>query len=42
MIILIGTPLVETSGEEFKQAYRREKDPKALKKIAAVNVAYYN
>ena len=42
MIILIGTPLAEASKEEFKQAYRREKDPKAVKRIAAVNMAYYN
>ncbi len=34
--------MVETSKEEFKQAYRKEKDPRAVKRMAAVNMAYYN
>ena len=34
--------MVETSKEEFKQAYRREKDPRVAKRMAAVNMAYYN
>ena len=34
--------MVETSKEEFKQAYRREKDPRVVKRMAAVNMAYYN
>ena len=34
--------MVETSREEFKQAYRKEKDPRVVKRMAAVNMAYYN
>ena len=34
--------MVETSKEEFKQAYRREKDPRVVKRMAAVNMTYYN
>lgn len=34
--------MVETSKEEFKQACRKEKDPRVAKRTAAVNVAYYN
>lgn len=34
--------MVEMSGEEFKRAYREERDPRVIKKMAAVNMAHYN
>ena len=34
--------MVETSKEEFKQACRREKDLRVVKRMAAVNMVYYN
>ena len=34
--------MVETSKEKFRQAYRKEKDLKVIKRMAAVNMAYYN
>ena len=34
--------MVETSKEEFRQAYRNEKNPKVVKRMAAANMTYYN
>ena len=34
--------MVEISKEEFRQAYRKEKDPRVVRRMAAVNMAYYN
>ncbi|MCE2498909.1 MAG: helix-turn-helix domain-containing protein [Nitrosopumilaceae archaeon] len=34
--------MVEISREEFKRAYRKEKDSRVIKRIAAVNMVYYN
>ena len=33
--------MVKLSEEKFKEAYRQEKDPKAIKSLLAVNVALY-
>ena len=34
--------MAEMSKEEFKLAYRKEKDPRVVKRMAAVNMAHYN
>lgn len=33
--------MVEAFKEEFKQAYRKEKDPRMVKRIAVASTAYY-
>ena len=34
--------MAEMSREAFKRAYRKEKDPRVVKRMAAVNMAHYN
>jgi len=34
--------MAEIPREEFKRAYRKEKDPRVVKRMAAVNMAHYN
>ena len=34
--------MAEISREEFKRAYRKEKDLRVAKRMAAVNMAHYN
>ena len=33
--------MAEMSREEFKRAYRKERDPRVVKRMAAVNMAHY-
>ena len=34
--------MAEMSKEEFKRTHRKEKDPRAVERMAAVNMAHYS